>query len=71
MGLTMKPTSRDWPAIAITLLAAFTAFVTAWQAFAGNDAKQDARLANIERLLCTTDEPARMQACRMSGVKVQ
>jgi hypothetical protein len=70
MVLTMKPTSRDWPAIAVTLLAGFTAFLTAWGALNDSDDKQDARLANIERLLCATDEPARIAACRVSGVKV-
>lgn len=63
MGLTMKPTSRDWPAIAITLLAAFTAFTTAWQAFNDNDAKQDKRLSRIEFVLCATDDIARATAC--------
>lgn len=63
MALTMKPTSRDWPAIAVTLLAAFTAFVTAWSAFNDNDAMQDARLARIEFVLCATDDLARAHAC--------
>ena len=63
MALTVKPTSRDWPAIAVTLLAAFTAFMTAWSAFNDNDAKQDARLARIEFVLCATDDLARAHAC--------
>jgi hypothetical protein len=66
----MPNSAPDWAKIAIVLLAGFTAFVTAWQAFNGNDVQQNERLANIERLLCATDEPARVNACRTAGVKV-
>jgi hypothetical protein len=69
MVTTMKPTNRDWGSISLVIIAGFTAFVTAWNAFNGNDVKQNERLANIERLLCTTDDVARIHACRMSGVK--
>lgn len=68
MVMTMKPNSRDWPAIAVTLLAGFTAFVTAWDAFNGNDAMQDKRLSRIEFVLCATDDKARALACERLGM---
>lgn len=71
MVLTMKPTSRDWPAIAVTMLAGFTAFVTAWNAFNGNDVKQNERLARIEYVLCATDDKARSLACERMGILKQ
>lgn len=71
MVLTMKPTSRDWPAIAVTMLAGFTAFVTAWNAFNGNDIKQNERLARIEFVLCATDDKARAVACERMGMAKQ
>lgn len=71
MAVTARLINVDWSKIAITLLAGITTFITAWSAFNGNDVKQNERLANIERLLCATDDPARTHACRISGVKVQ
>ena len=68
MGQTVKPNSRDWTAIAITLLAGFTAFVTAWHAFNGNDVEQNERLARIEFVLCATGDAARSRACDQLGI---
>ena len=62
------PSGKDWSAIALVILAAFTAFITAWNAFNGNDATQNDRLGRIERVLCATDDVARIKACRMAGV---
>lgn len=64
----MQNSAPNWATIAVVLLASFTAFVTAWQAFNGNDVQQNARLANIERVLCATDDKVRRDACRMAGV---
>jgi hypothetical protein len=63
MVATMKPTSRDWPAIAVTLLAGFTAALTAYNTLNGDNAVQNARLARIEFVLCATDDKARALAC--------
>lgn len=59
----------NWRDFAVIVLAGLTAFITAWNAFNGNDVMQNQRLGNIERVLCTTDEPARKQACWMAGIK--
>lgn len=67
--MSETPTSTSWAGIAVVLLASFTAFITAWQALNGNDAQQNARLANIERVLCATDDKVRRDACRMAGVR--
>ena len=66
--MSEMPSSPNWGSIALVLLAGFTAFVTAWQAFNGNDVKQNERLSNIERVLCATDDVARRRACRMAGI---
>jgi hypothetical protein len=67
--MSETPSGKDWSAIALVILAAFTAFITAWNAFNGNDATQNDRLGRIERVLCATDEEARNDACRVEGVK--
>lgn len=59
---------QSWGGIAVVLLATFTAFIQAYQAFAGGDARQDERLARIERLLCTTEDAARMRECQIAGL---
>lgn len=64
----MKPTSRDWPAIAVTLLAGFTAAMTAYNALNGDNAVQNARLARIEFVLCATDDAARAMACERLNI---
>ena len=66
--MSEMPSSKDWSAITIIVLAAFTAFLTAWNAFNGNDATQNDRLGRIERVLCATDDLSRIRACRMAGV---
>lgn len=66
--MSATPSSRDWGAIAVIILATFNGFLTAWNAFNGNDATQNDRLGRIERVLCATDDLARIRACRMAGV---
>lgn len=63
MVLTVKPTSRDWPSIAVVVFTALNGFLLTWQAFSGNDVKQDARIARIEFVLCATDDVTRAHAC--------
>lgn len=61
-------TSANWGGIAVVLLAAFTAFIQAYSAFNGSDAKQNERLGRIERLLCTTSDPVRQYKCNLAGL---
>jgi hypothetical protein len=59
----------NWGSIAVVLLAAFTAFIQAWSALNGADARQDLRLSRIESLLCTTADPERKHTCELVGIK--
>ena len=59
----------NWSSIAIVMLATFTAFLQAYSAVNGADARQDLRLQRIESLLCTTADPERKHACELVGIK--
>lgn len=65
----MPNNPANWGSIAVVLLAAFTAFIQAWSALNGADARQDQRLSRIESLLCTTTDPERQHACQLVGIK--
>jgi hypothetical protein len=68
MDETMKPTSRDWPTIAVALFTALNAFLLTWGALNDSDEKQDKRLSRIEFVLCATKDVERAHACEVMGL---
>lgn len=64
--MTSAPGNR-WSEAAIVVLAAFTAFLTAYKSFNDADAKQDAKIDKLAIVICL-DTPQRMERCQRLGL---
>lgn len=60
-------TTSKWSGAAVVVLAALTAFMTAYREFAAPDARQDAAIAALVRLSCYENE-RRERVCRIEGL---
>lgn len=61
------PTKPNWANLAIVVLAGLTAFLSAWQAFNGNDANQDRKIAALAVVVCLENE-TRAEKCKRLGL---
>jgi hypothetical protein len=69
--MTDTPTSSSkpdkWSNAAVLVLAALTAFMTAYREFGAPDAKQDAAIAALVRLSCYEND-RRERLCKIEGL---
>lgn len=64
--MTDTPTSK-WSGAAVVVLAALTAFMTAYREFAAPDARQDAAIKALTEMVCIENE-ARAVRCERMGL---
>jgi hypothetical protein len=64
--VTDTPATK-WRDSAVVVLAAMTAFMTAYKAFNDTDAAQDAKIDKLAIVICL-DTPSRVERCKHLGL---
>ena len=64
--MTGAPVNK-WSEAAVVVLAAITAFLTAYKTFNDADAQQDAKIDKLAVVICL-DTPQRMDRCQRLGL---